>query len=74
MGSDSNEASSKNTMRCPRCNWVSITKVADTTRYIGLCMEPMGDHFLCTNPKCGVERIYGENGVFFIQGLQKEEA
>ena len=62
MGLDSSGVNSKNTLRCPKCGWVSTTKVMDTTRYIGLCMEPMGDHFICTNPACQVERIYGENG------------
>lgn len=74
MALDSSAVSDKNTMRCPICGWVSITKVIDTTRYIGLCIEPMGDHFICTNPKCQVERIYGENGVFLVKGLEKKEA
>lgn len=74
MGSGSSAVKDKTTIRCPKCDWVSVTKVIDATHYIGLCMEPMGDHFLCTNPKCGVERIYGENGVFFTKGFQKEEA
>lgn len=71
MVSGSSAVSDKNTMRCPVCNWVSITKIVDATRHIGLCMEPMGDHFLCTNPACQAERIYGENGVTL---LKKKEA
>jgi hypothetical protein len=74
MVSDSSAVSSKSVMRCPRCQWVSVTKVTDTVLYIGLSMEPMGDHFVCTNPVCKVERIYGENGVVLVKGLQKEEA
>lgn len=67
MHLDSSAVSSKNTMRCPRCDWVSVTKVEDTVLYIGLAMGPMGDHFVCTNPACRVERIYGENGVLLVK-------
>ena len=74
MGLGSNAVNSKNVMRCPICGWISVTKVTDTLLYIGLSMEPMGDHFICTNSKCKVERIYGENGVVLVKGLQKEEA
>ena len=74
MASDSNAVSEKNVMRCPICGWVSVTKVLDTTLYIGLSIEPMGDHFICTNPQCQVERIYGENGVILVKGLEKKEA
>lgn len=55
-----------NTMRCPKCQWVSITKVSDLKTPMGICMEPTGDHFVCTNPACQVERIYGENGVYIV--------
>ena len=71
MDSDSNEVHKKileNTMRCPKCGWVSVTKIADSTPFIGLMMHPIGDHFLCTNPQCGVERIYGENCVIIREG------
>lgn len=57
----------KNVMRCPRCQWVSVTKVEDTVLYIGLSLAPMGDHFICTNPACRVERIYGENSVLLVK-------
>jgi hypothetical protein len=67
MVSDSSAVSDKYVMRCPRCQWVSVTKVAGTVLYIGLSMEPMGDHFVCTNPACNVERIYGENGVVLLK-------
>lgn len=74
MVSGSSAVNDKNTMRCPRCQWVSVTKVTDTVLYIGLATGPMGDHFVCTNPACRVERIYGENGVVLVKGLEKEEA
>jgi hypothetical protein len=67
MASDSSAVNDKNTIRCPRCQWVSVTKVADTALYVGLSMIPMGDHFICTNPQCQVERIYGENGVVLVK-------
>lgn len=57
----------KSTMRCPICGWVSITKVIDEHRYVGLSIEPTGDHFICTNPSCEVERIYCENGVYLFK-------
>jgi hypothetical protein len=74
MVSDFNAVNLKNVMRCPVCQWVSVTKIIDTVLYIGLSMEPMGDHFVCTNPACKVERIYGENGVVLVKGLEKKEA
>ena len=52
-----------NTIRCPRCGHVSITKFVMNSSYLGIMFEPTGDYFVCTNPACGVERIYGENAI-----------
>jgi hypothetical protein len=68
MGSDFKEVRNVNTMRCPKCEWVSATKVLDDTPYIGLMFHPCGDYFICTNPACGVERIYGENAIIIRNG------
>jgi hypothetical protein len=67
MDSDFKEGH-KNLMRCPKCGWVSVTKVIDAAPFIGLMMHPTGDYFACTNPKCGVERIYGENAILMRRG------
>lgn len=54
----------RDTMRCPGCGHVSTVKVEDTVPYIGLSDGmPSGDYFICQNPACFVERIYGENCV-----------
>ena len=74
MVSGSSAVNDKNVMRCPKCQWVSVTKVTDTVLYLGLAIGPTGDHFVCTNPKCGVERIYGDNGVVLVKRIEKEEA
>jgi len=63
---------SENTMRCPRCGWVSVTKISDCSSNIMVLMEESADCFVCTNPKCGVERIYGE-GVFLVVQKEKKE-
>jgi hypothetical protein len=74
MVSGSSAVNDKNVMRCPRCQWISVTKVTDTVLYLGLAIGPTGDHFICTNPQCKVERIYGENGVALVKGLEEEKA
>lgn len=61
MGSDSKE--DVNTMRCPKCEWVSITKVMEGTRHFGIMVKVMMDHFICTNPNCEVVKIYDTNAV-----------
>ncbi len=55
MDSDSNE--DKNTQRCPRCGWVSVTKLVDDTHI-------RGTYFTCQNSECSVERIYGDNCIY----------
>jgi len=62
MGSDS--SADKNTQRCPKCGWVSITKVTDDTVHIGLMFAVTGTHWVCKNPRCSVERIYGDNCIY----------
>lgn len=59
-------------MRCPRCGWVSVTKISDCSSNVMVMMEQSSDCFVCTNPKCGVERIYGE-GVFLIVEKETEK-
>jgi len=46
-----------NTARCPMCQWVSVVRVTKDS-------NNLGDYFACTNPRCQVERIYGENAIF----------
>lgn len=54
----------RDVMRCPSCGHVSTLRVEDNRQYIGISFgDPCGDYFLCQNPKCDVERIYGENCV-----------
>lgn len=67
MVSGSSAVSDKNVMRCPKCDWVSVTKVEETYLYIGLAVQAVGDSFICTNPKCNVEKIYGTNGVLLLK-------
>lgn len=54
---------SKEIERCPKCGWLSVTKVVSDTPYISLIFQPTDNYFVCTNMKCDVERIYGENAI-----------
>lgn len=58
----------KNTQRCPKCGWVSVTKVTDENPYLGLMFQPTGDYFICRNAKCDVDRIYGDNAILLRGG------
>lgn len=60
-------------MRCPRCEHISVTKVLETEKFVGICFEPNGDYFICTNPRCDVQRIYGDNGVLLIKDENKQD-
>ena len=51
------------TCRCPSCAHVSTVKVGDDLPYVSMYAEPSGSYFICQNPKCEVERIYGSNCV-----------
>jgi hypothetical protein len=46
------------TQRCPCCGHVSTLSTADSS----------GCYFYCQNPKCNVERIYGDNAVMVSNG------
>ena len=63
MDSDSSEV-----RRCPKCGWVSVTKVIDDSPHFGIMFQPSGDYFVCTNPQCDVQRIYGENAILIKGG------
>ena len=54
--------------RCPKCGWVSTTKIVDDSPHFGIIFQPSGDYFVCTNTKCDVERIYGENAILIKGG------
>lgn len=54
---------SKEIERCPKCGWLSVTKVMSATPYISSMLQPSDNYFVCTNMKCDVERIYGENAI-----------
>ena len=50
--------------RCPKCQHLTTVKVPDDdTPYVSLFAGPVGPYFVCQNPKCDVERIYGTNAV-----------
>ena len=52
------------TCRCPKCGHVSTVKVGeDDGPYVSLFAGPVGAYFVCQNPSCDVERIYGTNMV-----------
>jgi hypothetical protein len=50
-------------MRCPSCEVISVVKAGEEVCSYGLFMGLTGEYFICQNPKCEVERIYGENCV-----------
>jgi len=49
--------------RCPSCGHVSTLKAGEPTTAYGLYAGISGEYFYCQNPKCSVERIYGDNMV-----------
>lgn len=52
----------KESMRCPKCEHVSTVKVGEDDKpYVSLYAGPVGAYFVCQNPSCNVERIYGTN-------------
>lgn len=54
----------ESTRRCPACKHVSTVKVGgDDEPYVSLFAGCHGPYFVCQNPKCNVERIYGDNAV-----------
>lgn len=53
----------KDTQRCPSCGHVSTLKAGEKTTAYGLYAGISGEYFYCQNPKCSVERIYGDNCV-----------
>lgn len=53
MGIEHSLKEPENTRRCPYCKHVSTVSVQDAYDF----------YFYCQNPKCEVERIYGDNAV-----------
>jgi hypothetical protein len=53
------------TMRCPKCEVISMVKESAIKPYVSLFAGDYGDYFVCQNPKCDVERIYATNAVIF---------
>lgn len=53
----------KDTQRCPACGHVSTLKAGEPTTVYGFYAGISGEYFYCQNPKCDVERIYGDNCV-----------
>ena len=51
------------TRRCPVCEHVSTVKVGDDGPYVSFFAGLSGEYFVCQNPRCSVERIYGDNAV-----------
>lgn len=51
------------TKRCPGCGHVSTLKAGEDTPSFGIHFSITGEYFYCQNPKCDVERIYGDNAV-----------
>lgn len=54
------DSGSKEVKRCPECGCISITKLEDSGPHLGITFHPYGEYFVCTNPKCSVERIENE--------------
>jgi hypothetical protein len=54
---------SEETMRCPGCGHVSTLKAGSDEPSCGMQFSVTGEYFYCQNPKCEVERIYGDNAV-----------
>jgi len=54
------ELETENTCRCPSCKHVSTVGVKDEH----------DSYFYCQNPKCEVERIYGDNKVMVPAKLE----
>lgn len=53
-----------NVYRCPKCEHVTTVKVAcEEVPYVSLFAGAVGPYFVCQNPRCNVERIYGTNAV-----------
>lgn len=50
-------------MRCPKCEYLTMDKVEANTPYFSYFAGLSGEYFVCKNPKCDVERIYGENAI-----------
>lgn len=50
-------------MRCPKCEVISVTKQVSASNYVSLFAGHSGDYFVCQNPQCDVERIYGTNAI-----------
>ena len=53
----------RTTARCPKCEHISALKVGTEDPYVSIYAGPTGPYFVCQNPKCDVERIYGTNAV-----------
>jgi len=53
MGIEHRYKEPEHTRRCPWCMHVSIVSVKDGEDF----------YFYCQNPRCDVERIYGDNAV-----------
>ena len=51
------------TKRCPACGHVSTLKAGEDVPSLGMQFSVTGEYFYCQNPKCSVERIYGDNAV-----------
>jgi hypothetical protein len=49
--------------RCPKCQHLTTVKVADDMPYVSLSAGAYGPYFVCQNPRCDVERIYGTKDV-----------
>ena len=50
--------------RCPKGEHVTTVKVAcEEVPYVSLFAGAVGPYFVCQNPRCDVERIYGTNAV-----------
>lgn len=58
----------KQVKRCPKCGWLSVTKIVDDSPHFGIIFQPSGDYFVCANMKCDVERMYGENAILIKGG------
>lgn len=52
--------------RCPKCEHLSLDYVLDDGPYVSFFAGLSGEYFLCKNPDCDVDRIYGDTAVTLV--------
>ncbi len=52
--------------RCPVCEHLSMQKGGSEDTCYGIYAGLSGEYFVCANPTCNVDRIYGDNCVLML--------